>query len=85
VVLKHASYSPDLAPYDFLLFPTMKNRLKESHSEGTEEIQEFTIAVLNNLLENYFWKCFVRNNAGIHVQLQEGTSLKETAAVQNKM
>jgi hypothetical protein len=28
VVVEHSVYSPDLAPCDFFLFPTMKNVLK---------------------------------------------------------
>lgn len=30
-VLGHPTYSPDLVPYDFYLFPKVKSSFKESH------------------------------------------------------
>jgi hypothetical protein len=58
VVLKHPTYTPDLAPCDFFLFPTMKNNLKGSHFETQEKIKKVPTAILNNLQENDFCKCF---------------------------
>jgi hypothetical protein len=42
-----------------------------------------TALLLNNLQENDIWKCL--NNAETHVQVQDGTALKETTVVQNKI
>jgi hypothetical protein len=38
-VLPHTPVSPDLAPYDFLLFPEMKLKLKGRRFDASEEIQ----------------------------------------------
>jgi len=39
ITLLHPPYSPDLAPYDFFLFPKMKLQLKDRHFDRVEEIQ----------------------------------------------
>jgi hypothetical protein len=54
-VLQHLTYSPGL---DFFLFSSTKNHLKGPHFERKEELQNVTMAVSNNLQENYFWKFF---------------------------
>jgi hypothetical protein len=38
-VFPHPSYSPDLAPCDFFLFPKMKLKLKGCWFDNIEEIQ----------------------------------------------
>jgi transposase len=38
-VIPHPPYSPDLAPFDFFLFPKMKLTLKGRRFETIEEIQ----------------------------------------------
>lgn len=58
MVLEHSTYSPDVTPCDFFLFPTMKSHLKESHFETMQEIQKVMMAALNNLQRNDFWKGF---------------------------
>jgi hypothetical protein len=37
--MDHPSYSPDLAPCDFWLFPKLKNALKEQKFAGIPDIQ----------------------------------------------
>jgi hypothetical protein len=52
-------YSPDLTPCDFLFFcfySAMKNLLKGSQSETTEEIQKVTMAIPKSLQETDLWK-----------------------------
>jgi hypothetical protein len=39
VVIPHPTYSPDLAPCDFYLFPKMKLKLKGRRFDTIEEIQ----------------------------------------------
>lgn len=54
-------YSPDLTQFNFFFFcffPSMKNLLKGSQSETTEEIQKVTMAIPNNLQEIDLWKRF---------------------------
>ena len=41
-----APYSPDLAPYDFWLFPKLKSPLKEKRFQTFNEIQENTTGQL---------------------------------------
>jgi len=38
--LSPPSYSPDLSPPDYFLFPKLKRKLKGLHSTGVAEIQE---------------------------------------------
>jgi hypothetical protein len=38
-LIPHPSYSPDLAPCDFFLFPKIKLKLKGRRFDTTEEIQ----------------------------------------------
>jgi hypothetical protein len=45
-VLHHAPYSPDLAPYDFFLFPKLKHLLKGAHFQSIEDIQRKTTDLL---------------------------------------
>jgi hypothetical protein len=37
--MDHPSYSPDLAPADFWLFPKLKSVLKEKRSSDVEDIK----------------------------------------------
>jgi len=39
-VFEHASYSPDLAPSDFRLFPTLKEFLSGRRSKSGEEAKD---------------------------------------------
>jgi hypothetical protein len=57
-VLHHASYSPDLAPCDFFLFPKLKRLLKGTHFQSTEDIQRKTTDLLKGFTQNDFQKCF---------------------------
>jgi hypothetical protein len=54
----HPPYSPDLAPYGFLLFPKMKLNLKLRWIDTIEEIHAELQRVLDALAENYFRKAF---------------------------
>ncbi|GFR99457.1 histone-lysine N-methyltransferase SETMAR [Elysia marginata] len=38
--LPHPSYSPDLAPSDFYLFPKLKEHIKGKHFEDDDAVQE---------------------------------------------
>ena len=48
-VKPHPPYSPDLAPYDFFLFPKLKLRMKGRRFDTTEEIQEESQRVLDTI------------------------------------
>ena len=57
-VLPHPPYSPDLAPWDFYLFPKLKSKSK-GHQFGTMEyIQKIVTDVLHTLTENEFRYCY---------------------------
>jgi len=53
-VIPHAPYSPELAPCDFCLFPTVKPKLKAHHFETMENIQKIVDDEPNTLTENDF-------------------------------
>jgi hypothetical protein len=46
-VISHSSYSSDLAPCDFILFPKIKLKLKGRRFEANEEIQAESPRVLD--------------------------------------
>ena len=46
-VISHPPYSPDLAPYEFFLFPKMKLRVKGRRFDTTKEIHAETQEVID--------------------------------------
>jgi hypothetical protein len=57
-VLPEPSYSPDLAPADFFLFPKLKSTLKGRHFESTETIKTNSLAHLRSISKTAFQECF---------------------------
>jgi len=57
-VLEHPTYSPDLAPSDFFLFPKIKEILKGRHFDDTDEIRSNTTAAVKAISQNQFQNCF---------------------------
>jgi len=53
-VVPHPTYSPELAPAEFFLFPKLKTTLKESRLQTIEEIQENATRELRAITENAF-------------------------------
>jgi hypothetical protein len=51
-------YSPDLAPWDFFLFPKMKMKLKGRRFDTVEEIQAELQKLLNTLTQRDFQNSF---------------------------
>jgi len=58
ITLPHPSYSPDLAPCDFFLFPKMKLQLKGRCFDRVEEIQRESQNVLGTPREQDFQHAF---------------------------
>jgi hypothetical protein len=58
VIIPHPSCSPHLAPYDFVLFPKFKMKLKRRSFETVSDIQRESQAVLDNIKENDFHGAF---------------------------
>ncbi|VVC34980.1 Hypothetical protein CINCED_3A014989, partial [Cinara cedri] len=56
-VLEHASYSPDLAPCNFYLFPKIKSALKGIRFESMEEVKQKSAELLNDLTKSDFQHC----------------------------
>jgi hypothetical protein len=54
VIVPHPSYSSDLAPCDFALFPKLKMKLMRRHFETVFDIQRESQVVLDITEENYF-------------------------------
>jgi hypothetical protein len=57
-VIPHPSYSPDLAPCDFFLFPKMKLKLEGRWFDTVEEIQAESQRVFDTLTEKDFQETF---------------------------
>ena len=57
-VLEHSAYSLDLAPYNFFLFPKIKEILKGRHFDDTDYIRSNTMAALKANPQNQFQNCF---------------------------
>jgi hypothetical protein len=56
--MDHLTYSPDLVPHDFLLFPKLKNCLKAQRFSDIPDIQCNVTTLLQGNLENDFQGCF---------------------------
>ena len=54
----HPPYRPDLAPCDFWLFPKLKEKLRGSRYETTEEMKEAVTKVIDTLTEEDFHGAF---------------------------
>jgi len=58
IVILHLSYSLDLSPCGFFLFPKMKLKLKEQCFDSNEGIQTESQDVMKVLMRNDFQQCF---------------------------
>jgi hypothetical protein len=71
VEISHPPYSPDLAPADFFLYPTVKTALKIKRCQDVEDIKRNVTAELKAVpLETFadcFQKLFERCNKCIQV------------------
>jgi len=57
-VVPNPSYSPDLVPADFFLFPKLKTTLKRRRFQTIEEIQENAIRELRVITESALQEAF---------------------------
>jgi len=57
-VLEQPTYSLDLAPNDFFLFPKIKEILKGRHFDDADDIRSNTTAALKAIPQNQFQNCF---------------------------
>ena len=57
-VIPHTTYSPDLAPCDFFLFPKIELKLKGRRFDTTEEIQAESQRMLDTMIEKDFQEAF---------------------------
>ena len=58
VTLPHPAYSPDLAPNDFSLFPTIKKGLKGRRFADIDDVKTATSTSLNELEQSFFQRTF---------------------------
>jgi hypothetical protein len=56
--MDHPPYSPDFAPCDFWLFPTLKNALNGRRFADLSDIQRNMKTLLLGIPENDFQDCF---------------------------
>ena len=54
----HPPYRPDLAPYDFWLFPKLKEKLRGCRYETIEEMKEAVMKVIDTLTQEDFHEAF---------------------------
>ena len=57
-VLEQHVYSPDLAPSDFFLLPKIKEILKGSYFDDTDDIRCNRTAALKAIPQHHFQNCF---------------------------
>ena len=57
-LMRPPPYSPDLAPFDFWLFPQVKTTLKGTLFQSRKNITEKTMAELRIITEEEFKRCF---------------------------
>ena len=58
LMMPQPSYSPDLTPCDFFLFPKLKRPMKGRRYATIEEIKAASKKQLNKITKNNFLKCF---------------------------
>jgi hypothetical protein len=71
-VVLQTSYSPDLAPCDFFLFPKIKLKLKGLLFDTIEEIQSKLQGVLDTLTEKDFQEVFQKRKRRWDQRLHAG-------------
>jgi histone-lysine N-methyltransferase SETMAR len=77
-VVRQAPYSPDMAPFDFWLFPKLKMPLKGARFESGEGFMQNATAQLNTIEKMSSRSVSNKGgNAGISVCITKGTTLKE--------
>ena len=59
--IPHPSYSPDLAPCDFCLFPKLKEKLRGCRYETIEEMKEVVTKVTDTLTQEDFHGAFQKS------------------------
>jgi histone-lysine N-methyltransferase SETMAR len=52
--LSHPPYSPDLAPFDFALFPEIKAKLKGHRFESLKQLHSFTLSVIRSFGKDWY-------------------------------
>ncbi len=57
-LMSRPPYSPDLAPYDFFIFPKLKLVLKGQHLGHLEGIKSQTAAYLQSIPKSDFKRCY---------------------------
>ena len=57
-VLDHSPYSPDLAPVDFFLFPSLKAAIKGARFANVNAIKDRAAAIPRSIQEEAFSVCF---------------------------
>ena len=58
VIMPQLTYSPDLAPCDFFLFPRLKRPMKGWRFTMIEEIKTESLRELKDIPKNAYQKCF---------------------------
>ena len=56
--LSHPPYSPDLAPFDFAFFPTIKNKLKGRRFHSLMDLRQATAAVVSEYDTEWYGQVF---------------------------
>jgi hypothetical protein len=80
-IVPHPPYSPDIAPWDFALFPNLKMKQKGRRCETVSDIQRELQAVLDSIRTVTSTVLLKRGkNDGIAVYVPKETILKEMAA-----
>ena len=62
----HLPYSPDLAPYDFWLFPKLKEKLRGCYYETIEQMKEAVTKVIDMLTQEDFYGAFQKLLEQVH-------------------
>jgi len=57
-VVQQPPYSPDMAPFDFWLFPQLKTVVKGKRFEDIDAIKKNATSMLNTIPKDSFKKCF---------------------------
>ena len=85
-VLGHPPYSPDLAPCDFFLFPTLKKVLRSQQFDDVADLQRVVQSAIAFLGLSAYKNCFIHVLKGVESAFHsKGSTLKRTNAFRQKL
>jgi hypothetical protein len=85
IVFPHFTYSPDLTPFDFFLFPELKIAVENLLSSSTSVLQYFSVFIIDNenASKDWIWKLkLCLTVGGVYFEVKKQTQFNEPLKTQ---